>query len=237
MPDGTPHAPTGPLYHTFEGRPEILTSNQPNAMTDPTNFRKLRDYLYKKLVDVSCVPKEELDDDVVTEQLEKRFFPAGTAAKVLTSSRLERLFTLVTATGHPPLLRFQPAQLAQQIEVRDLHNYVAILITSKCDIEPLISFTETLVATRTWSDTEQQLAALPVHNKSSVWAVIGDDVTADIFFQKQHDFFAPIIVKNKEVRGQFRRLPYVRQKLIGEGSFGKIYKVVVRSSIPMKSHP
>jgi hypothetical protein len=196
-------------------------------MTDSIEFKRLRDSLYQHLVTLSCVPKFE-KDGVEIEQLEKRFFPEGTAAQVLTLPRLEKLFTLVVATRHASLSGFDPAQLAQQIDVRNLRVYLAILITSKCDIEALLSFTEKLV-TSIWNDAERRLAELPAQYRSNVSIVLGDDVTADIFFQKQYDFFAPVILKNREVKGEFHRLPYVREKLIGEGSFGKIYKVVVSS--------
>jgi hypothetical protein len=177
------------------------------------NFRDLRDFIYRQLVALSCVPQVEFNG-VVTDQLDKRFFPAGTATKVLTPSRLERLFVSIFAVGQTTSPESSPERLAQSVDVRRLHIFLAILITSKVDLETMLSFIEKLVAKRQWS---------------SLRAVLGDDVTADIFFQKQHDFLAPVIEKNREIRGHFRRLPYVREKLIGQGSFGKVYKVVVRS--------
>lgn len=221
------HASSRPSDPT-KAWPGTLTINQANAVTTSQSFRDTRDALYRSLVAHSCVPRIE-HDGVVTEQLEKRFFPAGTAAKVLTYSKLERLFTLLIATGYVPLVSFQPAQLAQELNARKLHVYLAVLVTSKCDIESLLSFTEKLVATRAWTEAQREIAVLPVpvQYKDRLLTVLGDDVTADIFFQKQHDFFAPVIVKNKEVKGQFRRLPYVSEQLVGEGSFGKIFKVVV----------
>jgi hypothetical protein len=187
-------------------------------------FKDLRNALYADLVAYACVPQVEIDN-VVTEQLERRFFPAGTAEKVLTFDALERLLTLVTPTG------FRPALLAQRVETRKLHVFLAVLIASKCDIEALFSFTEKLLTPQIWSNALVELAKLPTEHVDSLRDILGDDPTADIFFQKQHDFFAPIIEKNKEVRGQFRRVPYVREKLIGQGSFGKIYEVVVRHII------
>lgn len=223
---------TGDLTERWPGTLTFDQPTQPDGMTDPRSFRDLRDSLYRSLVAHSCVPREEHDDGAVTDQLEKRFFPEGTATSVLTASRLERLFTLVIATGYASLQAFHPRDLAQRINHRKLHVFLAILITSKCDIESLLSFTETLVAVRTWTDAESVLAQLPVQRRSNLRTVLGDDVTADIFFQKQYDFFAPVIVKNTEVKGHFHRLPYVSQKLIGQGSFGKIYKVVVSPSFP-----
>ncbi|KAF2825835.1 kinase-like protein [Ophiobolus disseminans] len=195
-------------------------------MADGRNFRDLRDLLYRDLVALSCVPRVETDG-IVTEQLERRFFPSGTATKVLTFSKLEQVFTLIIATGKIPSSVFHPAQLAQQLANRNLHVYLAILITSKCDIESLLSFTEKLVVNKDWTDADHELARLPAERRSSLRIVVGDDVTADIFFQRQHDFFAPILEKNREVRGHFRRVPYLREKLIGQGSFGRVFEVVI----------
>jgi hypothetical protein len=191
------------------------------ARDDARKFKDLRNSLYTDLVAYACIPEVEIDG-VVTQQLERRFFPAGTAEKVLTFDALERLLTLVTPA------RSRPVQLAKQVEIRKLHVFLAVLITSKCDIEALVSFTETLLVPQTWTDALVELVKLPTEHVGNLRNILGDDPTADIFFQKQHDFFAPIIEKNKEISGQFRRVPYVREKLIGQGSFGRIYEVVVR---------
>jgi hypothetical protein len=190
------------------------------AHDDARRFKDLRNSLYTDLIAYAYIPEVEIDG-VVTKQLERRFYPAGTAEKVLTFDALERLLALVTPTG------FRPVHLAQQVDVRKLHVFLAVLIASKCDIEALASFTETLLVPRIWTDALDGLAKLPTEHVGNLRDVLGDEPTADIFFQKQHDFFAPIIEKNKEVRGQFRRVPYVREKLIGQGSFGRIYEVVV----------
>jgi serine/threonine protein kinase len=185
-----------------------------------SRFKDLRNSLYTDLVAYACIPRVEIDG-VVTEQLERRFFPADTAKKVLTSNALDRLLTLVTPTG------IRPAHLAQQVETRKLHVFLAVLIASNCDIEALASFTKTLLVPRTWTNALSELAKLPTEHVGNLRDVLGDIQSADLFFQIQHDFFAPIIEKNKEVRSQFRRVPYVREKLIGQGSFGRIYEVVV----------
>jgi hypothetical protein len=109
-----------------------------------SDFRDLRNTLYKSLVAYRCVPKVEIDG-VITDQLERSFFPAGTAAKVLTFNKLERLFKLLTPAKRVPL----SAHLAQQVETRKLHEFLAILVVIRCDIEPLNSFTEKLVASKT----------------------------------------------------------------------------------------
>jgi hypothetical protein len=190
-------------------------------------FKSLRDSLYTSLTEHCCVPKVETDG-IVTDQLERRFFPAGTATRVLTFNKLERLFTLVVLqAGYRSPSVVDSSRLAQQAVIRRLHEFIAILIISRCDIEALVSFTEKLVATQTWTAAERALAKLPAERRDTLRAILGDQVLADVFFQEQHDFFAAIIEKHKEIKGNFRRVPYVQEKLIGQGSFGKIYEVVV----------
>jgi hypothetical protein len=193
------------------------------------SFKQLRDSLYRSLVEYACVPKVWVDaQKTFVDQIEQRFFPAGTSETVLTASKLEKLFALVVASGDGRAVRIQPRQLARQFDARKLHVFLAILITTKCDIEPLVSFTTRLVAPATWTDADRTLAMLPAERRSSLSLILGDDVTVDVFYKAQHDFFAPILEKDKEIRGQFRRVPYVEEKLIGQGSFGKIFEVVVR---------
>jgi serine/threonine protein kinase len=166
-------------------------------------------------------------DDRVTEDVERRFFPAGTAEKVLTSEALTRLFTTISSTERASNLRLQPAVLARLVETRKLHAFLAILVTSNCDLDGFSAFTTNLLAPDQWSNPGGDIQ-LPTEDGNRLQDILEDDVAADNFLQKQHEFFAAVIEKNKEVKGRFRRLPYVREKLIGQGSFGKIYDVSVR---------
>jgi hypothetical protein len=185
-------------------------------------FKDVRNSLYTDLIEYACVPQVDVDG-TITDQLERRFFPAGTAEKVLTSKALERLLTWVTPNG------FRSADLAQRVEIRNLHVFLAILIASQCDEDALLSSTNVLLIPPTWTETLMKLSKLPAERVGDLRDILHDDPTADIFSQKQHDFFAPIIEKNKEIRSLYRRVPYVRETLIGQGSFGRIHKVVVRS--------
>jgi hypothetical protein len=197
-----------------------------------TSFKDVRKSLYTELMAHACVPEVEIDG-VVTKDTDKRFFPAGTAEKVLTSGALERLFTTICSTREVRALQLRPFQLGQQVNDRKLHGFLAILITSNCDADVFAGVTTSLLAPRPWTSSEIGLVKLPVENGNSLRAIFGDDVAVDNFLQKQHEFCAPIIEKGKEIRGQFRRVPYVKEKLIGQGSFGKIYDVYVRVSFPI----
>jgi hypothetical protein len=195
------------------------------------SFKDVRKSLYTDLTAHACVPEVEIDG-VVTKDIDKRFFPAGTAEKVLKIDALERLFTTVCSTGEVLALQLQPDQLARQVDVRKLHGFLAILITSNCDADVLSAVTTKLLAPRPWTKADIELVRLPVENGNNLQAIFSDDVAVDNFLQKQHEFCAPIIEKGKEIKGQFRRVPYVREKLIGQGSFGRIYDVSVRWLFP-----
>jgi hypothetical protein len=199
-----------------------------------TSFKDVRKSLYTDVTAHACVPEVEIDG-VVTKDTDKRFFPAGTAEKVLTSDALERLFTTICSTREVWTLQLQPVQLAQQVDSRKLHAFLAILITANCDADVLSAVVTRLLGPRQWTSTDIELVKLPVENGDNLRTIFGDDVAVDNFLQKQHEFCAPIIEKGKEIRGQFRRVPYTREKLIGQGSFGKIYDVSVRGSSSITS--
>lgn len=202
-----------------------------------TSFKEFRNFLYSEILKKACVPRF-ISDGVITEQNENRFFPAGTAQTVFSLDTLEQLFALVTGTGQLSSQGLLPSRLAQQVVIRKLHTFLAILIISKCDIEALLAFIQKLVAPETWTENENKLAQLPHEHSRGLRAILGaDDATADLFMEKQHDFLAPVIRKNQEVTGRYRRRPYVSERSIGEGSFGKIYEVIVRSTNTFPLNP
>jgi hypothetical protein len=193
-----------------------------------TSFKEFRNALYSTLLAHACIPQSDIEG-VVTEHHEKRFFPAGTAKTVFTLGTLEQLFALVMHKGQLPSLGLHPSQLAQRVVTHKLHVFLAILIISKCDIEAILAFTQKLVNPEEWTEVERKIARLPHEHSRSLRAILGDDdVTADLFLEKQHEFLAPIIEKNKENKGRYRRVPYVKERLIGSGSFGRIFEVKVR---------
>jgi hypothetical protein len=198
------------------------------ARTTGRSFKDVRKSLYMDLTAHAYIPMVVDIDGGVTKEVDKRFFPAGTAEKVLTPEALTRLFKTIASTQPESVLSLQPAQIAKQVETRKLHVFLAILITSNCDLEALSAFTTKLLAQTQWTNDDGEFVKLPIEDAESLQIILEDSVAADNFLQKQHEFFAAIIEKNKEVKGRFRRLPYVREKLIGQGSFGKIYDVSVR---------
>jgi hypothetical protein len=187
----------------------------------PESFEELRDAIYRSLARSACIP-ELHDGTTVTLQPEKRFFPAGTSETILTPNELERLFRAILGEGVTGLHLPSPARLAAQVKEQKLHIFLAVLIISNCDVHGLRSFVQRLIS-------GPSLPNLPLRDVDSLRAIVDSEVVVDIFLQRQHEFFAPILQKHKEVKGDFRRLPYETEKHIGQGSFGKIYEVKVCS--------
>ncbi|KAF9692108.1 hypothetical protein EKO04_009934 [Ascochyta lentis] len=190
---------------------------------DVESFQSLRGSLSRSLRQEAHIPVIIDERNVMTEKNEQRFFPAGTATKILTINKLERLFTQVTAAD--PTIELQPRWLAQKADRRELHVFLATLIISNCNLDVLESFTQKIVAQGT---VGHSLWNLPIEGLVYLKNILGgDEVAADDFHRHQYDFLAPVIEKNNEIKGNFQRLPFLSEVLIGEGSFGKIYKVVI----------
>jgi hypothetical protein len=197
------------------------------ALQAATSFNELRDALCNKLMSYACIPNVE--NVVITSQLERRFFPTGTAERILDPKTLDRLFAL--AALHMGMVGegSWPAHLGQIADNRKLHIFLAILIISRCDAHAFASVVRRLVLPTEWNDSHRELVKLPVVDSGSLQQLCGDRVS-ETFMSRQHEFLAPVIEEKTEIRGQFRRLPYIKEKVIGQGSFGKVYEVEVRST-------
>jgi hypothetical protein len=191
------------------------------------DFDACRNNLYQKLAVRACTPKVETDDTGTTINKHGVFYPAGTAKEVLSTENLEQLFTHVLASPSCPNFSSTALELAQRVKSCKLHKFIAIMIVVNCDLKAMISFTSHLVAPRTLSEDVLKNITLPLENPTFAKSVLGNAATTDLFLEKQHEFLAPVIRKYEEVKGDFRRLPYVKEKLIGQGSFGTVYEVEV----------
>ncbi|PSN67175.1 kinase-like protein [Corynespora cassiicola Philippines] len=204
-----------------------------------SSLEGLLDSVYRSLVRCIIVPElevEEVDPDSgekhteVIIQRDKRFFPKDTAKNVLGYEKLELLFDYLVADPQLRSRSLRPSWLAQNVLDRKLQNFLAILIYSHCRAQALIKFTLNLVATELWGLAEKERANLPTQDVDKLKDILGNDqdVVVDTFLGNQGLFFAAIIRKNQERKyNTWSTVPYQREKLIGEGSFGKIYMVVI----------
>jgi hypothetical protein len=180
-------------------------------------FEQHREVLRSRLCDRSVIPQEE-DSNGKHDIFERRFFPSGTVNNVLNDDELLRLFKSLATTE----LDLQPECLARNASKENPRNFIAVLITAKSSINTFVSFArEALV------EDSLPLPSLPVENRELLQRVLGNDGAVNDFLEEQIAFSAPVIKRNEEVRGSYGRLPYKRQKLIGKGSFGDVYEVVV----------
>ncbi|KAG9204051.1 hypothetical protein G6514_001687 [Epicoccum nigrum] len=191
------------------------------------DFDTCRNILYQKLATRACTPRIETDDTRTPINKHGVFYPAGTAEKVMSIENLEQLFTHVLASPACPNFSSTAMELARRVDLRKLQKFIAIMIVLNCDLKAMVSFTSHLVAPRTLSEDVRKNSTLPLENPTFAKSVLGNDATTNLFIEKQHEFLAPVIKKYKEVKGDFRRLPYVMEKLIGQGSFGTVYKVEI----------
>jgi hypothetical protein len=194
-----------------------------------TSFKELRDALCKEIMSCACTPNVDVVG-VITSQLERRFFPTGTAERILDPKTLDRLFALAALHMGMVSEGSWPAHLGQIVDHRKLHVFLAILIISRCDAHAFASVVRKLLIPTEWTDSHRELVKLPVVDSGSLQQLWGDDVMTEAFMWKQHEFLAPVIKRKTEIRGRFYRLPYISEKVIGQGSFGKVYEVEVRST-------
>src|SRR5690348_14697033 len=110
---------------------------------DAQDFRALRGELHVRLSEEARIPVSLDNQGVARPKPNERFFPDGSAKKVFTASKLERLFNVVAAAA--PDLTSPPQRLAQEVERQQIHNYLAILIDSNGDLDALVAFTRRVV--------------------------------------------------------------------------------------------
>jgi serine/threonine protein kinase len=154
-----------------------------------------------------------------------RFVTTGTGREVLRGDNfLPLFFQSLVAHG------FKPKALTSDIFVsriaaRGLYDFLAILIFATCSIEAARAFTTKIVG------GDEQRVALPA-TRQYLTTLFGNDVDADKFFTAQAPFCTLVIKKRGELtieKPEGWRLPYLEEKLLGAGAFGKVYKVRIAS--------
>jgi serine/threonine protein kinase len=159
-----------------------------------------------------------------------RFIPFGTAKAILHNDVLRRLYCCMSA--HLYDLDLDESAFASRIKLRELHNFLAILIYSHGGLRDFKTFVVKFVAVADddWpvkDKSGRDLQELPLLS-SEVKEIFNNEVTADSFKNSQ-SFFCPVVLqKNEEVVCERPRpLPYTSKKPLGEGCFGKVYAVAI----------
>ncbi|KAL2816012.1 hypothetical protein BDW59DRAFT_177472 [Aspergillus cavernicola] len=163
-----------------------------------------------------------------------RFMPRGAAEKVLHQDKLLRFFKSLVTPGTTAVNQFGfiEKDLATRVNERHLHDYLAVLIFASCPSWTARRFTTRLVASNTWpvrSKTGKNICSLPAE-REELEELFDDHGAANKFLMNEGIFCPVEIDKRKEVRvpenGRWR-LPYLEEKCLQEGSFGKVFKVKI----------
>ncbi|KAF4585780.1 ankyrin repeat protein [Ophiocordyceps camponoti-floridani] len=165
---------------------------------------------------------EKRDDETL------RFAKRGTSSQVLDEDALRR-FMRSLELNDPPLTE---TLFAERVRERQLHDFLATLIFAACDADAAGNFLSKLVAASVWpvrDDLGEAMGTLPA-NRRQLEELFGNTVDADRFLSKQAYFCTVVLRKRDEVHvknGDFQRLPYLQEKPLGWGSFGRVFKVTI----------
>ncbi|KAJ5090602.1 hypothetical protein N7532_009286 [Penicillium argentinense] len=172
---------------------------------------------------------EFMDEFQLREDGQRRFAIRGTAKEVLHREKLLRFFRCLNLPRDAhlgPSDTTQEMQLARKFEKKSLHEFLAILLFSCCDIEAAQKFIRKVLLTESWS---VEACSLPA-NENTLRELFEDRTAADQFLSQQAIFCPVVIERGKEIAVPSldrRRLPYVETEFLGRGAFGTVYRVKV----------
>ncbi|KAJ0310997.1 hypothetical protein COL516b_001698 [Colletotrichum fioriniae] len=166
-----------------------------------------------------------------------RFATRETPKSVLSPHYLRLFFRSLIGGEAPKERRFSITenQFVENVQSRELHKFLAILVFAGCRIEAAKNFTEKLAAVPEWPPPEDceissRVCSLPADRQSLTEFFDGDEATADKFYGSQALFCTVVLRQREETTiqdGDTQRLPYVEEELLGSGSFGRVYKVKI----------
>lgn len=195
---------------------EVATPGSYDTFNEICN--QIREQIYREM--------ERRDDS------ESCFVTKGTAKKTLHRDNLQRFLGSILLPEHTAMDDFQinTEDFARIINARQLHDFLAILIFSKCSISMARTFTIKLVADWPSVWRESPTCTLP-SDREELRELLGNKVAADEFFTNQACFCPIVIRKGEGILFQTpkkQRLPYLEEKVHSIGEFGStIFKVRV----------
>lgn len=183
------------------------------------------------------VPYAEISEelrDLISARLKgdpedrNRFAAKGTAKDVLTNSLLRRFFRSLDLSENSTasLDELNEDRLLRRITERDLYDFLATLIHIACNVHAARAFVTELLAKDNWN---KDLHSLPV-KRNILESLFNHQITTDKFLGSQACFCAIVIRKGEKVvieNNRKRLLPYLNEKRIGEGSYGRVYEVKI----------
>ncbi|KAK5993766.1 hypothetical protein PT974_07203 [Cladobotryum mycophilum] len=166
-----------------------------------------------------------------------RFAARGTVPQVLHDGNLQLFFrALVPASWAEEedelMVRITMQSFIDRIKERRLHEFLATLIFASCSLAAARAFVLKLLVPNDWPIRDRKgrdMGVLPV-DITQLFEIFESNVDADKFYSKQACFCPVVLRKRQEVKVKSltsQRLPYLEEMAIGEGSFGKIFRVKV----------
>ncbi len=174
----------------------------------------------------------------------KRFFRYGLAKTLLHEDNFKPLFRALDEARNQPQDEKQFMRRLERIRGESPEsgrcNVLAILIYSKCDHSALRRFEDIF-----FNNDDKSTAGEPTNqngvkatetdgelpfDKETCNRLFGDD-TGNLFWNTQFSF-CPVVLKHTKRRvytghKKFCPLPFLEREMIGEGAFGKVFKVKV----------
>ncbi|KAK1622207.1 kinase-like domain-containing protein [Colletotrichum phormii] len=175
----------------------------------------------------------------------QRFAITGTSKEVLTATQLECLFDtlLIGHMAERPNFRIDKHDFSKLVQHRELHDFLAVLLFARCPVEAARAFTLNLVYGNIWTEIMSsesgmlkeppRRSLLPTDRDFLNRIFDADADTVDMFYDTQACFSTVVIRCGKEETGtvvevlERCRLPYIREKPLGSGSYGDVYEVEV----------
>jgi hypothetical protein len=162
------------------------------------------------------------------EDYEHRFIIRGTAQKVLQGKKMIRLFESL----HLPEIGFRSlgvpleAYLVENLNKKHLHNFLAILIFSMCDIEAVQKFAIKVLATESWPAGR---CSLPT-SQEILTELFEEQIASHPFLANQAMFCPVVITKGSAILVpslENQRLPYLHEEPLSERFPGSVFKVKI----------
>ncbi|GLI79203.1 hypothetical protein PoHVEF18_007531 [Penicillium ochrochloron] len=185
--------------------------------------------VYISYTDICMELRAELIDRF--EQCDKttpKFAPRGTAETLLRGPRLLQFFQSLSLPEVAIQALDPPYEetLARRLREKRLHDFLAILICSNREIEAVQNFVIKVLARESWA---AERCSLPT-NRETLTELFEDTMATERFLAQQAIFCAAVISVGAEVSIQNVKeqiLPYKKEKVIGKGSFGKVFMTAI----------
>jgi serine/threonine protein kinase len=159
-----------------------------------------------------------------------QFATRGTSAAILRHGRLVQVFKSLGLGQTYPL---SAEEFARRVSDRNLYDFLATIVFGGCGISAAQTFTEKLVAISDWHARDRRggiVGSLPLDHGSCNVFFDDDVVTVDKFMKSQPVFCAVVLKQREELRianPNLYRRPYLEETKIGEGAFGKVFRVKI----------